>query len=862
MDCEGTVGARIVADGKGFRVGGRKFYVKGLTYGPFAPTPQYGTFPSPERVAQDLELIRNTGANVVRLYQVPPRWFLDALAAAGLHAFIDVPWPKHLCFAESPGLWNEARRAVRQAVMDCKGHPAVFAYSVVNEIPADIVRWSGARRINRCIDELVSVAKAVDPECLCTFANYPPTEYLRPTEIDFYSFNVYLHDTGIFRNYLARLQMIADAKPLVLSELGMDGIREPEEARCAYLGGEIEAAFRGGAAGTIVFSFTDDWHRGGLQVEDWQFGITTRDRVPKPSYEAVRRAYQTAPLFPLPRYPKVSVVLASYNGARTLKACLESLEHLNYPDYEVLLVDDGSTDNTAEIAGLFKSVRLIQHGANYGLSVARNTGIAAATGEIIAFTDSDCRVDEDWLHHLVQCLIEGEFRAVGGHNFLPPEDSPVAAAVMASPGGPAHVMLTDREAEHIPGCNMAFFKWALESIGGFDPVFHKAGDDVDVCWRLQQRGYKIGFSPGGFVWHYRRSTVGAYLKQQEGYGAAEALLQQKHPEYFNSVGRSIWRGRIYTPSTPAILLERSVIYHGPFGGAFFQTLYTPNPSFAMMLFTALEYHLFVTGPLFILSVAFPVLLPLAAASLGLSLGVCALAASQAHLPPSRTRPWSRPLVALLHFLQPIVRGAARYRASLTARTVTRALPRQPVIPRSPLGREPVEVRSYWSQGEVDRYQFIQTIDQWLQKEGWQYRLDSGWAEYDFEVMGNRWGRIRLTTVSEGLDQGRRNFRVRLAPRWSLFAKVVLGGILGAELVVLGLLAPMQPWAWMLLLSVPLLWWLLEYEQWSLQERIGALVDDAAASLNLIKLDRPRPASRSKSPPPRRAAERNPFQSSD
>ena len=61
-------------------------------------------------------------------------------------------------------------------------------------------------------------------------------------------------------------------------------------------------------------------------------------------------------------------------------------------------------------------------------------------------------------------------------------------------------MLTDREAEHIPGCNMAFYKDALEGIGGFDPIFTKAGDDVDVCWRLQQAGCKIGFSPAAFVY--------------------------------------------------------------------------------------------------------------------------------------------------------------------------------------------------------------------------------------------------------------------------------------------------------------------------------------------------------------------------
>src|SRR5439155_9886358 len=149
------------------------------------------------------------------------------------------------------------------------------------------------------------------------------------------------------------------------------------------------------------------------------------------------------------------------------KVCLDSLVRLSYPDYEVILVDDGSTDATPEIASLYKSVRYLRQ-ANHGLAVARNTGIAAATGEIVAFTDSDCRADEDWLYYLAGDLLTSRFTGIGGENFLPPEDSAVAAAVLVSPGGPAHVMLNDRLAEHIPGCKIAFYKWALEEIGGLD----------------------------------------------------------------------------------------------------------------------------------------------------------------------------------------------------------------------------------------------------------------------------------------------------------------------------------------------------------------------------------------------------------
>jgi hypothetical protein len=141
-------------------------------------------------------------------------------------------------------------------------------------------------RVEEFIDDLVSEAKSIDPECLCTFTSFPPTEFLRPESVDFVCFNVYLHNQKPFEDYLARLQTLADAKPLVLGEFGMDSIREGEAHQSEFLSWQIESMFRGGLAGTVVFSFTDDWFRGGLQIEDWGFGLTTRDRKPKESFRA------------------------------------------------------------------------------------------------------------------------------------------------------------------------------------------------------------------------------------------------------------------------------------------------------------------------------------------------------------------------------------------------------------------------------------------------------------------------------------------------------------------------------------------------------------------------------------------------
>ena len=399
-------------DGKFFRAGERKFYAKGVAYGPFAPgSGSMGAgFPSPEQAARDLAQVRELGANLLRVYQSPPRWFLDLAWQHELRVLVDIPWAKEVCFLDSPETRQAAVHAVRAAVLGAGRHPAVVAFSVANEVPADIVRWSGAPAIENFIDELVAEAKRLDPDCLCTFTNFPPTEFLRPHRTDFVCFNVYLHHEQPFWSYLARLQMLAEGKPLVLGEFGVDSLREGEKAKCGMLAWQIEAAFRAGLAGAVLFAYTDDWWKDGKPVENWELGLTTRERKPKESYRTVQAGFKQAPYFPLSRSPKVSVVVASYNGARTLKACLASLQRLNYPDYEVLLVDDGSTDSTPQIAASYPDVRCLRHEKNLGLSAARNTGSVAAKGEIVAFTDADCRPDSDWLYYIINEFFERRFR--------------------------------------------------------------------------------------------------------------------------------------------------------------------------------------------------------------------------------------------------------------------------------------------------------------------------------------------------------------------------------------------------------------------------------------------------------------------
>src|SRR5207248_2112172 len=123
--------------------------------------------------AGDLRHIAQLGGTAIRVYQVPPRWLLDEAMDAGLRVFIDVPWEKHRCFFED---WSARRNALQQvarAAAECGHHPAVFALSVANEIPKDIVRFYGPRRVERFIDELLDAARQRAPQCLLTYTNYP-----------------------------------------------------------------------------------------------------------------------------------------------------------------------------------------------------------------------------------------------------------------------------------------------------------------------------------------------------------------------------------------------------------------------------------------------------------------------------------------------------------------------------------------------------------------------------------------------------------------------------------------------------------------------------------------------------------------
>ena len=778
---------RIRSAGKFLFAGADKFLPRGVSYGTFAPDATGDHYPPLSQVAQDFALMRRFGINTVRTYTLPSTAILDEAQRAGLRVMVGVPWTQHVAFLEDARTTRSIRAGVGAAVKQLREHPAVLMVALGNEIPASVVRWHGQSRVERLLRELYDDAKSSAPDTLFTYVNFPPTEYLELPFLDVCAFNVYLHSETNLRKYLARLQHIAGNLPLLLAEAGADSLREGLAGQAELTAMQIRTAFAEGACGAIAFAWTDEWWRGGQDVDDWDFGLVDRGRQPKPAAAAVARVFDEAPFPPAEQqtWPKISVVICAYNAADTLDDCLTSLGKLTYPDFEVIVVNDGSKDDTEAVARRYSNVRLITT-SNNGLSTARNIGLSAARGEIVAYTDADVRVDPDWLTYLVQPFLHSDVVAAGGPNVVPPDDPWVAQCVARAPGAPTQVLFDDRIAEHVPGCNLAVRRDALLAIGGFNPIYLRAGDDVDVCWRLQARGGRIGFAPSALVWHHHRSSIAAYWRQQIGYGEGEVWLQPHHPDKF--VGSRIqWRGVVYSPLPFVRSLFGIRVNAGPWGTAAFPSVYRTD---VMPLFFVPQSVPWQIGGLVLLLAG--VLISRTQESAGMwmaiggagalatTIGRCiryALASDIRALPPlqgrspAMSRLLTRGLIAWLHLLQPLARTRGRMRGMLTSpeSELAHGETRAPAWSEMRDGLACFAARRqalcFWSETWLSREALLTRIVERIRstRVATALEVDDGWhAKRDISVQLRRWARLDVQMLVEEHAQGK--VLVRIARR--------------------------------------------------------------------------------------------------
>ncbi len=857
--------ARAAVDGKFLSIGGDRFLVKGVSYGTFAPDAAGRHFPAAEVVSDDFARMREAGLNTVRTYTAPDASLLDAASRHGLRVMIGLPWPQHIAFLDDPDLCRGIREDIIGRVRELSDHPAAIVFALGNEIPAPIVRWHGQARVERFLRELYHDVKAAAPGALLTYVNYPPTEYLSLPFLDVCAFNVYLHAEADLRRYLARLQHVAGHRPLLLAEAGADSRREGGDGQAAIAAMHVRTAFSEGACGAVVFAWTDEWWRGGRPVDDWAFGLVDAARRPKPALGAVAGAFAEAPFPEAERrsWPKISVVVCAYNEAATIDECLTSIENLSYPDYEIILVNDGSRDATGDIARRHASVEVLDI-ANGGLSAARNVGLEHAAGEIVAYTDGDVRVDPDWLTHLVRPFLTSDVAGAGGPNLVPADDPPMAQCIARAPGSPTQVMLDDRIAEHVPGCNMAFRRDTLLAVGGFNPIYLRAGDDVDICWRLQARGWKIGFAPSALVWHRHRASLRAYWRQQVGYGEGESWLKPHHPDQFQGLHIG-WRGRIYGPLPFHRSLTRARVNSGTWGTAPFPSVYTIDTyPFAFMPHSArwqvAAAALIGLGAATLLTNQIGLalaLLTVGTGALGTTVARCvryALVTDIEGLPPLVRRPRRlnrilyRSRIAGLYFVQPLARAWGRLRGAMSPPEVLRAPANGRPAAAGAAGtvrdlwaglsrRTPP--RRFWSETWIAGEALLAHLTARLERtrEVRTVEIDDGWqADRDINVGLNRWAHLHLRVLVEEHSEGR--CLVRLArrllptPRLWLLAACLAGGALAAATP-----GPALYWPWSAGAAALLAAWAARTLRQSARAAaaVDAAVADTVAALGLMPL---------------------------
>jgi O-antigen biosynthesis protein len=732
----------VTAHGKFLSRAGSKFFLKAMRLD--GPSKTDGLSAMVELRAR-LTQLRGANTTTVIVKAAEADTVISIAAATGLHTLIEVPVSAErlLDRAGLKALRSELQAWARRFV----GRPGLIGFLLSPAISADWLRMAGVGRVQSALAALVRYLKRHSGDGLVAVCHQPATRALAALDEDFLYSSVSGFSGHELANYIVGLHNIAESRPVVV-EL---------EAGCGDQDERVGCAFAAGVAGVVAPSFAPPPRSDSLAM----IAIEPDEVLP---FVALNGNCPPA----LRKPPMVSVVICAYNAERTMEACLKSLRELDYPNYEVVVVDDGSRDQTAEIAACFPEFRLIRQ-SNKGLSVARNVGMQAALGEIVAYTDSDCVVDPHWLTLMVGAMTAKGFDGCGGPNYAPHEDSRVAACVAGSPGAPCHVLTAEDRAEHLAGCNMMFRKTVLQQIGGFDPQFTAAGDDVDICWRALDAGFVLGFCPAAFVWHFRRNTVKAYYNQQRGYGKAEAMLYFKYPERFNALGQVTWRGRI--PGLARTLPgARSLVAWVKTANGHFQTIYEPPMGLLRFLPQTIEWSALWSAVLALsLLAGFSVLPALAMLALG---PVWALYyAWKAPLERCHQSLGTRLMVAALAYTGPMFRTITRYRYRLAGREGVESMPRQ--RPAIELRRRLLKL-SYWSDNGVNRDGLLDRLVRLFTRAAMPVRVDSGWNDYDLEIQPDAWTRVRIKSADEEHEGGKYKTVVQAQVRLSTLTKVALG----------------------------------------------------------------------------------------
>ncbi len=252
-----------------------------------------------------------------------------------------------------------------------------------------------------------------------------------------------------------------------------------------------------------------------------------------------------------------TVIICTYNRAQQLKRALESLvnQTLKQELFEVIVVDDGSTDNTVEVCKemceKLPNIHYVSAGQNIGLGCAANLGIQSAKGHHILFTDDDCIVNEDWIERLSEALVK----------------NPIVAGAIASPVsdfltlchniaefGPFMPGRRRGSIQFIAGANMGFRHSVLDELNGFSERKNEF-PDMEIILRAREKGYEIFFEPAAIITHDPdRGSLRSILKYSADHASRTIVFRNQY--------RSLLLTPFILQSPILILLSSPVIAFG------------------------------------------------------------------------------------------------------------------------------------------------------------------------------------------------------------------------------------------------------------------------------------------------------------
>jgi glycosyltransferase involved in cell wall biosynthesis len=242
--------------------------------------------------------------------------------------------------------------------------------------------------------------------------------------------------------------------------------------------------------------------------------------------------------------PRVSVIVPVYNAERTLEDCIDSLLELDYPkdNRELILVDNASTDGTAEILRQSAGESRILFEGRKGSAAARNRGLVNARGDVVAFTDSDCVVDKDWLRKIVAPLEDDCVGIVGGRILAKRPCNEIEEF-----GEAIHdhnKAINEYKPPYVITMNWASRLSVLNEVGLFDERFIR-GQDVDLSWRIFRSGYKIIYEPEAIVHHGNEKTLSGLFREGYVHGFASVRGLKKHKDLVKQFGHRRFSVRGY-----------------------------------------------------------------------------------------------------------------------------------------------------------------------------------------------------------------------------------------------------------------------------------------------------------------------------